>query len=182
MHTVLTGTLPSPVPAHPGALHPGCLLAAPPCWLDQKCCPWCRLARSSDTASSAAERKLAQKLSSLQEDADYNLSKSLDSPALWAGNWNQLCVTCKIVRPLRAKHCSVTGRCVELFDHFCPWVGNCIGKNNRRWFLAFIWVELYAMTAAAVVACLRLHDAALNESWALDAGIGWTVFFLVVDA
>lgn len=182
MHTVLTGTLPSPVPAHPGALQPGCLLAAPPCWLDQKCCPWCRLARSSDTASSAAERKLAQKLSSLQEDADYNLSKSLDSPALWAGNWNQLCVTCKIVRPLRAKHCSVTGRCVELFDHFCPWVGNCIGKNNRRWFLAFIWVELYAMTAAAVVACLRLHDAALNESWALDAGIGWTVFFLVVDA
>ena len=61
-------------------------------------------------------------------------------------------MTCKIVRPLRAKHCSVTDRCVELFDHFCPWVGNCVGKNNRRWFLAFIWLELYAMTAAAVVA------------------------------
>jgi palmitoyltransferase len=52
----------------------------------------------------------------------------LDSPALWAGHWNQLCVTCKIVRPLRAKHCGVTDRCVEVFDHYCPWVGNTIGK------------------------------------------------------
>lgn len=48
--------------------------------------------------------------------------RQLDSPALWAGNWGQLCVSCKIVRPLRAKHCSVTDRCVELFDHYCPWV------------------------------------------------------------
>jgi hypothetical protein len=56
----------------------------------------------------------------------------LDSPALWAGHWNQLCVTCKIVRPLRAKHCGVTDRCVEVFDHYCPWVGNTIGKVRAR--------------------------------------------------
>lgn len=47
--------------------------------------------------------------------------KNLDSPALWAGNWHQLCVSCRIVRPLRAKHCAVTDRCIEVFDHFCPW-------------------------------------------------------------
>jgi hypothetical protein len=46
----------------------------------------------------------------------------LDNPALAAGHWSQLCVACRIVRPLRAKHCPVTGRCVEVFDHYCPWV------------------------------------------------------------
>ena len=67
--------------------------------------------------------------------------RQLDSPALWAGNWSQLCVSCKIVRPLRAKHCSVTDRCVQTFDHFCPWVGNTIGKGNRHLFLLFLWVR-----------------------------------------
>ena len=50
-------------------------------------------------------------------------------------------MSCKIVRPLRAKHCSVTDRCVETFDHFCPWVGNTIGKGNRHLFLLFLWVR-----------------------------------------
>jgi len=84
-------------------------------------------------------------------------ANSLNSPALWAGNWGQLCVGCRIVRPLRAKHCSVTDRCVQCFDHYCPWVGNAIGKGNRHLFVIFLWLELGAILLSTVIAVLRLN-------------------------
>ena len=65
----------------------------------------------------------------------------LDNPALAAGQWGQLCVSCRIVRPLRAKHCSVTNRCVEVFDHYCPWV-------SRRLFGGCLWGPLHCAPAA----------------------------------
>ncbi|MED6205170.1 Protein S-acyltransferase 24 [Stylosanthes scabra] len=63
------------------------------------------------------------------KDDEPLLKIEMNNPALLAGNWSQLCATCKIVRPLGAEHCSTCDRCVEQFDHhYCPWVSNCIGK------------------------------------------------------
>jgi palmitoyltransferase len=47
-------------------------------------------------------------------------------------------VTDALVRPLRSKHCRGTGRTVLRFDHFCPWMNNCIGANNYFWFVSFL--------------------------------------------
>ncbi|KAG2495455.1 hypothetical protein HYH03_006401 [Edaphochlamys debaryana] len=113
-------------------------------------------------------------------NARYSHAKLLDSPALWAGNWQQLCVTCRIVRPLRAKHCSVTNRCIEVFDHFCPWVGNAIGKGNRHLFLAFLWVALYAMVCSAVVGIIQLNRHVGSTRWR-PSGLVWMIVFEVVD-
>nr|GEV86163.1 protein S-acyltransferase 24-like [Tanacetum cinerariifolium] len=111
----------------------------------------------------------------------------INDPALLASNWSQLCPTCKIVRPIRSKHCSTCDRCVEQFDHHCPWVSNCIGKRNKRDFLGFLVLEVFAMLITGIVAITRiLNDPSAPSSfgaWLNHAGnqhVG-ALFFLVLD-
>ncbi len=48
------------------------------------------------------------------------------------------CTTCRIIRPLRAKHCNACKRCVLKFDHHCPFLDQDIALGNYHNFLLFI--------------------------------------------
>ncbi|PPD98961.1 hypothetical protein GOBAR_DD04007 [Gossypium barbadense] len=92
-----------------------------------------------------------------------------------------------IVRPLRAKHCSTCDRCVEQFDHHCPWVSNCIGKRNKWDFFLFLVLEVSAMLSTGAVAITRIVTDPLAPSpffpWinhAFTHHIG-AITFLIVD-
>ncbi|XP_048772948.1 palmitoyltransferase ZDHHC15B-like isoform X5 [Ostrea edulis] len=48
------------------------------------------------------------------------------------------CEKCACIKPDRCHHCSVCGQCVLKMDHHCPWVNNCVGFSNYKFFVLFL--------------------------------------------
>ena len=55
------------------------------------------------------------------------------------------CLICHIFKPERTHHCSTCNRCVLNMDHHvililkCPWINNCIGFYNRKFFILMLF-------------------------------------------
>ena len=132
--------------------------------------------RNGDMARESEEQELLFPQEA-GEGVKVGLDFDLESAALWRGQWTQICPTCRIVKPLRAKHDAITNRCVEHFDHHCPWVGNAIGKANRWHFIVFLVLQMVALVISVSMAGYKL--AKLRGP---TPNAGYIVGFLVMDA
>ncbi|XP_075511189.1 putative protein S-acyltransferase 23 [Primulina tabacum] len=124
--------------------------------------------------------------SNASEDPLLNID--LNDSSIWAGNWSQLCPTCKIIRPVRSKHCPTCKRCVEQFDHHCPWISNCVGKRNKRDFVVFLCMGFMTALTGGMVALERIWTSVpllqTGETWIRLVLLNnpGMIAFLVMDA
>ena len=71
-----------------------------------------------------------------------------------------ICPDCNIFRPARSRHCQNCDRCIEKYDHHCPWVNNCIGARNLGVFFAFlnsIWVSIAFSFVVSIIVVISDH-------------------------
>ncbi|KAG8936862.1 palmitoyltransferase pfa5 [Tulasnella sp. 418] len=59
------------------------------------------------------------------------------------------CTRDGFIKPMRAHHCRICATCVLNFDHHCPWIGQCVGARNRKFFVNFVfWAALFTIFVA----------------------------------
>uniref|UniRef100_A0A665WMD6 Palmitoyltransferase n=1 Tax=Echeneis naucrates TaxID=173247 RepID=A0A665WMD6_ECHNA len=78
----------------------------------------------------------------LSDDSDLQVisepaNTSVLTPLQWAGH--------QMLQPMRSKHCQTCQHCVRRYDHHCPWIENCVGERNHRWFVLYLAVQLLVL-------------------------------------
>ncbi|KAF8970663.1 DHHC palmitoyltransferase-domain-containing protein [Flammula alnicola] len=96
---------------------------------------------------------------------------------------HRYCSIDQILKPYRAHHCRVCGTCVLKYDHHCPWIGQCVGARNHKFFLNFS--QATTVFAAYVFGTLLAYTIKANNSATMDIDpqeiiiIAMTGFFLL---
>jgi len=83
------------------------------------------------------------------------------------------CKWCVKYKPDRTHHCRVCKQCILMMDHHCPWVYNCIGYKNHKYFFLLLFYVVILINWVAFAAAKPISDATEFRN-------GEPVFMLIV--
>lgn len=87
-----------------------------------------------------------------------------------------MCPTCLTYVSNNSFHCKRCNRCVEVFDHHCRWLNNCIGAKNYLEFVALVIVSDFCLVFHTIGNLFILPNLRTSD-WAFYA----IIFFAIVD-
>jgi len=61
------------------------------------------------------------------------------------------CSRCFVVRVPGTRHCSKCQGCILKMDHHCPWIFNCVGQFNQKYFIQFIFYSFCGLVEASLI-------------------------------
>jgi hypothetical protein len=71
-----------------------------------------------------------------------------NTPHSYSRDSDDFCNICRVPTPphLQIYHCPDCDYCIAHCDHHCPWMGQCVGRGNMRWFIIFnvCWVIYFS--------------------------------------
>lgn len=71
----------------------------------------------------------------------------------------------------RLHNCRSCGRSVDKMDHHCPWINSCVGRNNHRYFMMFIFYSglvSYFFLLGNTHIIYGLLNGSITTSWSYD--------------
>nr|CAG4709277.1 unnamed protein product [Naegleria fowleri] len=104
-----------------------------------------------------------------------------DTKSVPGKNWSKWCGRCQQPKPIRAHHCHICDVCVLRMDHHCPWLNNCVGLQNHKYFVGFIGFLAFAALYNFGMISLGVFgfytpDPILYATWS-----GWLTFVMVLS-
>nr|XP_027196265.1 palmitoyltransferase ZDHHC6-like [Dermatophagoides pteronyssinus] len=96
----------------------------------------------------------------------------------------QYCQQCDGFKAPRSHHCSKCQRCVLKMDHHCPWINNCCGYRNQKFFFNFLFFAVIGSIHSSVLLSITLYRALTYIPYSTPNSLRLTIWnaFLILMA
>ena len=96
------------------------------------------------------------------------------------------CRNCYVARPVNVHHCGICHACILERDHHCPWVNNCVGLFNKKYFILFNFYAILSVIYSFIIFCYfilyKKLAIFLNDTAYIVSGLLFIIIGIVYGA